>query len=80
MQRTVAQGPRAASIFSKEGSLVNDPDSHSVVVEQLVVEPKVETPDDMRVSSEEVSTALRFIAERSQKPILLPIFPKRSEL
>ena len=34
------------------------PDSHSVVVEQPAVEPKEETPDDMRVSFEEGLTDL----------------------
>ena len=38
------------------------------VVEEPVVEPKEKTPDDMRVSSEEVSTDLPLIQERSQGP------------
>ena len=45
---------------SKKAYLVNlpAPDSHSVLVEQPVVEAKEKTPDDLRVSSEEESTVL----------------------
>ena len=49
--------------FSKSGET---PDSHQIVVEQTVVEPKEKTPNDMMLSSEEESTHLPFIAERSK--------------
>ena len=52
--------------ISKKASLVNSPDSDNVVVEQPVVEPKEKTLVDMRMSSEEVSTDLPFVAERSR--------------
>ena len=44
------------------------PDSHTVVVERPVVEPKEKTRDDMRVSSEEESTDLPSVANRSRRP------------
>ena len=51
----------------EEGLSGEPTDSHNVVVEQPVVEPKEKIPDDMRVSSEEESTALPLIAKRSKK-------------
>ena len=60
--------------LDKEGPLCDpppllfSPDSHSVVVEPPVVEPKEKTLDDMSVSSEEESTDLPFVAERSKRP------------
>ena len=76
--------------LDKEGLSREPPDSHSVVVEQLVVvEPQEKTPDDMRVSPEEESTDLPFIAERSKRPNtskpicshnVLAHFHQRSEL
>ena len=55
--------------LDKEGLSREPPDSQSVVVEQLVVvEPQEKTTDDMRVSPEEESTDLPFIAERSKRP------------
>ena len=38
------------------------------MAEQVAVEPRRKTLDDMRVSSAEVSTDLPFFAERSQRP------------
>ena len=38
------------------------------MLEQTVVEPNDMTPGDMRVGTEEESTDLPFIAERSKKP------------
>ena len=44
------------------------PDSHTVVVERPVVEPKERTRDEIRVSSEEESTDLPSVANRSKRP------------
>ena len=53
--------------FQSGFNLSGEPaDSHNVVVEQPVVEPQ--KPDDMRVSSEEESTDLPSIANRSRRP------------
>ena len=69
----------------KEGLSFDPSDSRAVVVEQPVVAPKETTPDDTRVSSEEESTDLPFVAERFQRPntskqsgstMFLHIFPK----
>ena len=43
-------------------------ESHNVVVEQLAVGPQENTPDDLRVSSEEESIDLLFIADTSRRP------------
>ena len=69
---------------SKKAYLVNlpAPDSHSVLVEQHVVEAKEKTPDDLRVSSEEESTFCRRKISGDQIPASqlagtsLHIFPK----
>ena len=52
--------------FSKNASQANPPDSHNVVMEQPVAEPKEKTPDDTRVSSEEESTDLLKVARRNR--------------
>ena len=49
--------------LSREGLSGNPPDSHNVVVEQPVVGPKEKIADDMRVSSEEETADLPFIAD-----------------
>ena len=47
----------------KEGLSGEPPDTHNVVVEKSVVEPKEKTPDDMRVSTEKESANLPCVAE-----------------
>ena len=61
---------RAQSGFNlfEEGLSGEHPDSHNVVVEQTVVDPKERPSSDVRVSSEEKSTDLPFTAERSKRP------------
>ena len=52
----------------KEGLAGEPPDSRNVVVEHPAVERKDTTPDDMRVSSDEESTDLPTIANKSKRP------------
>ena len=52
----------------EEGLFGEPRDSHNVVVEQLVVEPKETTPDEMRVRFQEEGTYLLDFAERSKRP------------
>ena len=61
---------RAQSGFTlfEEGLSGEHPDSHNVVVEQTVVDPKERPSSDVRVSSEEKSNDLPFIAVRSKRP------------
>ena len=47
---------------------MESPDSHTVVVEQPVVESKVKTPDDMRVSSEEETTNIQVFGKECKRP------------
>ena len=52
----------------EKASPVNKPDSHSVVLDKTRSVPKETTPKDMRASSEEESTNLLVVAERSGRP------------
>ena len=59
-------GAQASGDWSEKTSLVNHPDSHNLVVEQAAVEPRGNTTDDMRVSSDEEPTDLPFIDDMSK--------------
>ena len=61
------QVPEWLQLF-KEGLSGEQPDAHNVVVEQPAVEPKEKTLGYINLSSEEESTDLPFIAERSKRP------------
>ena len=53
--------------LSKKVSLVTSLDSHNVLVEQPVVEPKCKMPNDMRVSSAEKWTDLPLITDKVEE-------------